>query len=238
MMSTRGEQLLRGWLIALFSVLVAALSHSFAGGPTPGWLSIVLAVAFASMLSMALAGGRGLGRGRASAERRPVAVWRTISTVLSVAGSQLVFHGLFSVLGGQPIAVASNGANLAVATGPHAGHTMTPAQIAGELTALAPAAGPSLLPSGAHHDAWMIVGHTVAGLLTIAAILHGERVLRGLQRTATVAWHRLAARPAPIVLNPHTAPARPFANTVWIPRPLDVVHASLRHRGPPLAVLA
>ena len=233
-MSTRGARLTRGLLIAAFSVLVAALSHSFAGGPTPSWLAIVLALAFAAMLSVGLAGGRGRA---AFASRSTLSPWRTVSTVLSVAGSQLVFHGLFSVLGGQPAGVDS-AASAAFTSGAHAGHNMTPAQIAAELAAVTPVAGPSLVPSGAHHDAWMIVGHAVAGLLTIAAILHGERALRGLQRSATLAWRRLVVLPAAIRVIPDAAPARSAVATVWIPRPLDVVHASLRHRGPPATVVA
>lgn len=234
MMSTRGARLMRGMLIAAFSVLVAALSHSFAGGPTPGWVSLVLALAFASMLSMGLARG---GDAVASASKSTSSLWRT---VLSVAGSQLVFHGLFSLLGGQPMTAGGSaaGATLAPSAGIHAGHNMTPAQMSAELGAIAPVAGPSILPSGVHHDAWMILAHTLAGMLTIAAILYGERALRGLHHTAAFALRRLALRPVSISVIPDAAPVRPFANTVWIPRPLDVVHASLRHRGPPLWALA
>lgn len=227
MTNSRWARFTRGWFVAAFSVFVAALSHSFAGGATPSWLAVALALAFASMLSIALSGrsrpasARGTGRAGIA------------GTVLSVAGSQLIFHGLFSLLG-TPVGAAA--ATPAAALGTHAGHQLSPAQIATQLAALSPQGG-SLLPS-AHHDAWMLLGHTIAGLLTIAAVLRGEQALRGLAGTAGLALRGLALRPIVIVPIPDVAPPRPLVNTAWIPRPLDVVHAALRHRGPPLGLLA
>lgn len=229
MTDSRWARFTRGWVVAAFSVFVAALSHSFAGGTTPSWLAIALALAFAAMLSIALSGGRArpTSAGPTSAGTGRAAL---IGTVLSVAGSQVIFHGLFSLLGTLPAQAAKTPT---AALGTHAGHQLSPAQIATQLAAIAPRGGTGL-PSGTHHDAWMLLGHTIAGLLTIAALLHGERVLRGLARTAGLALRSLAIRP--IVITPITdaAPLRPVANAVWIPRPLDVVHAALRHRGPPL----
>ncbi|AMB57539.1 hypothetical protein [Microterricola viridarii] len=223
MMSTRWARFTRGWLIAVFSVFVAALSHSFAGGVTPGWLAIVLSLAFASMLSIGLSGPRRPASGRSTA-----APWRV---VLSVAGSQLVFHGLFSLFGAQLAATQPAGA------GVHAGHHLSSADIAAQLAAATPLA-PSPL-AGAHHDVWMLFGHTIAGLLSVAAILRGEQALRGLLRTAGLALKALAARPIALSPIPDAAPARPgAAAAVWIPRPLDVVHAALRHRGPPVLARA
>lgn len=228
MTNSRWARFTRGWFVAAFSVFVAALSHSFAGGATPSWLAIALALAFASMLSIALS-----GRGR-PASARGTSRAAIVGTVFSVAGSQLIFHGLFSLLGTQPVGAASTPA---AALGTHAGHQLSPAQIAIQLAAISPQGG-SLLPSGTHHDAWMLLGHTIAGLLTIAAVLRGEQALSGLARTAGLALRGLALRPIVIVPIPDAAPPRPVANTVWIPRPLDVVHAALRHRGPPLSALA
>ncbi|HEY9423833.1 MAG TPA: hypothetical protein VIP54_03450, partial [Microterricola sp.] len=139
------------------------------------------------------------------------------------------------LLGAQP--ALGHAALPAASLGAHAGHQLSPAQIAGQLATIAPQ-GSTLLPSGAHHDAWMLLGHTIAGLLTIAALLHGEQALRGLARTAGLALRGLAVRPITIVAIPDAAYARPRAHAVWIPRPLDVVQAALRHRGPPLAATA
>ncbi|MET1020569.1 MAG: hypothetical protein ABWX62_11325, partial [Microterricola sp.] len=178
MTNSRWARFTRGWVVAAFSVFVAALSHSFAGGTTPSWLAIALALAFASMLSIALSGGRARpasarGTGRAA----------LTGTVLSVAGSQVIFHGLFSLLGTLPV---QGTAPQAAALGTHSGHQLSPAQIATQLAAIAPQ-GNTALPSGTHHDAWMLVGHTIAGLLTVAAVLYGDLALRGLARTAGLA---------------------------------------------------
>jgi hypothetical protein len=222
MTNSRWARFTRGWVVAAFSVFVAALSHSFAGGATPSWLAIALALAFASMLSIALSGGRARpasarGTGRAA----------LTGTVLSVAGSQVIFHGFFSLLGTLP---AQGTVAPAAALGTHSGHQLSPVQIATQLAAITPQGGAA---SETHHDAWMLLGHTIAGLLTIAALLHGEQALRGLARTAGLALRGLVVRPIAIVAIPDAAPARPRAHAVWIPRPLDVVQAALRHRGPP-----
>lgn len=230
MTNSRWARFTRGWVVAALSVFVAALSHSFAGGATPSWLAIALALAFASMFSIGLSGGRAPSTRRSAPGRAALA-----GTVISVAGSQLMFHGLFSLLGAQP--ALGHAALPAASLGAHAGHQLSPAQIAGQLATIAPQ-GSTLLPSGAHHDAWMLLGHTIAGLLTIAALLYGEQALRGLARTAGLALRGLAVRPITIVAIPDTAHARPRAHAVWIPRPLDVVQAALRHRGPPLAATA
>jgi hypothetical protein len=81
-MSTRWARFARGWLVAVFSTLIAAASHTIAGGP-PSTLAIVLSLAFAGMLCVGLAGKR-LSRMRLAA---------------SVVGSQLLFHQLFASLG-------------------------------------------------------------------------------------------------------------------------------------------
>jgi hypothetical protein len=226
MTNSRWARFTRGWVVAAFSVFVAALSHSFAGGTTPSWLAIALALAFASMLSIALSGGRA----RAASAQGPGRA-ALVGTGLSVAGSQLIFHGLFSLLGAQPVASA---AKPAAALGVHLGHQLSSAQIVSQLAAITPQAG-SVLPSGAHHEVWMLLGHSIAGVLTIAAVLRGEQTVRGLVRTASLVLGGLAMRPIAVVPIPDAAAPQRIVNTLWIPRPLDVVHAALRHRGPPLA---
>ena len=84
-MSTRWARFARGWLTALFSTLIAAVSHTLAGGP-PGTLAVVVSLAFAGMLCVGLTG------------KRPSAV----RLAASVGGSQLLFHQLFGSWGTRP----------------------------------------------------------------------------------------------------------------------------------------
>lgn len=91
-MSTRWARFARGWLVALVSTLIAAASHTLAGGP-PSALALVLSLAFAGMLCVGLAGKR-LSRIRLAA---------------SVVGSQVLFHQLFASLGSSGWAPAAHG---------------------------------------------------------------------------------------------------------------------------------
>lgn len=93
-MTTRWARFARGWVVAGFSTFVAALSHTLGGGHAPGWLGVVLSLAFAGVVCVGLSG-------------------RAVSGVrvgVSVVLSQLIFHGLFSVgapggaLGSAPVA--------------------------------------------------------------------------------------------------------------------------------------
>jgi hypothetical protein len=80
-MTSRSARAVRGLLTAAFSVFVAAFSHVAAGGDTPGVVGVTVALAFATMLSVALAGTT-LSLGRLTA---------------SVILSQLLLHLLFGV---------------------------------------------------------------------------------------------------------------------------------------------
>jgi uncharacterized membrane protein len=80
-MTSRTARTVRGLLTAAFAVFVAAFSHVAAGGQTPGSVGVVLALAFASLASIALA-GKTLSRARLT---------------ISVLFSQLVLHVLFGV---------------------------------------------------------------------------------------------------------------------------------------------
>ncbi|MDJ0375942.1 hypothetical protein [Cryobacterium sp. PH31-L1] len=82
-MATRWARFARGWVTAFVAVLVAALSHVAAGGHVPAPVSIALALAFASMLSIALAGKK----------------LSSTKLSLSVALSQVLLHVMFG-LGG------------------------------------------------------------------------------------------------------------------------------------------
>ena len=80
-MTTRWARFARGWIVAVVSTFVAALSHTVGGGAVPGLLAVVVSLAFAGMVSIALSG-------------RTLSTWRLTAAVLV---SQLIFHGLFSL---------------------------------------------------------------------------------------------------------------------------------------------
>ena len=92
-MSTRWARFARGWLAAVFSTLVAAVSHTLAGGPSPSAVSIVVALAFAGIACVALTGKR-------------LSLVRLASSVVL---SQVAFHSLFSTIGVSTATVASVG---------------------------------------------------------------------------------------------------------------------------------
>jgi hypothetical protein len=111
--STRWARFARGWLAALFSTLVAAVSHTLAGGTSPSAVSFVVALAFAGIACVALTGKR----------------LSIVRLVASVVLSQLAFHSLFSSIGvssgtvSAPVGAHEHGAALAqVATGGGAMH--------------------------------------------------------------------------------------------------------------------
>ena len=91
-MTTRWARFARGWLVALFSTLVAAVSHTVAGGTAPSVVSLAIALAFAGVTCIALTG-------------------KTVSLLrmsVSVLLSQVAFHTLFSTIGGSSIATETS----------------------------------------------------------------------------------------------------------------------------------
>ncbi|KFF59700.1 hypothetical protein JF66_09620 [Cryobacterium sp. MLB-32] len=92
-MSTRWARFARGWLTAFVAVLVAALSHTAAGGTTPGAISIALALAFSAMVCIPLAGKK----------------LSVLKLSASVVISQLLFHALFGLSGTSPATMTATG---------------------------------------------------------------------------------------------------------------------------------
>ncbi|TFC91110.1 hypothetical protein [Cryobacterium sp. TMT3-29-2] len=90
-MTSRWARFGRGWLTASVAVFVAALSHLAAGGNAPGWLSVGLALAFAGIASVLLA-GKSLSLPRLS---------------VSVGVSQLLLHVLFGLGGASGVTMTS-----------------------------------------------------------------------------------------------------------------------------------
>lgn len=97
-MSPRAARLLRGTLLGTVATLLAALSHSWAGGAVPAPLALVLGGMFACLV-----GTMAVGR-RTAARRMPL-----VRTAVAVAIGQLAFHLGFSLLGGGGQVLAREG---------------------------------------------------------------------------------------------------------------------------------
>ena len=180
-MATRWARVARGWIIAVFSTFVAALSHTLGGGSAPGLLAVVLSLAFAGILCIGLAG-------------RTLSLWRL---GLSVALSQLIFHGLFSL--GTP-----GGALATQSAGPYAGgagahqHQVVTGLVSS--TDAVTAVGAPVHGMFAH-DAGMWIAHATAALLTIVALRHGERAFWSLFSSAVLVIRSLWEPLAPVAVH-------------------------------------
>jgi hypothetical protein len=203
-MSTRWTRVARGTLAAGFSTFVAAFSHAAAGGSAPSIAALSLALAFSTMICVALA-GRGLSYWRIGA---------------SVAVSQVFFHTLFSLIA-TPAAQT-----VGTARGAHSGHDM-----AAMFAPSGPAASSALAITV---DVAMVAGHVFAAVATFAAIIWGERAVRGLCAAAVLRATRLSALllPAPTFAPRAIRVGR--VHRIDAPAMLAVLRASLWHRGPPL----
>lgn len=207
-MTTRWARFARGWIVAAFSTFVAALSHTVGGGAAPGLLAVVVSLAFAGIVSIALAG-------------RSLSTWRLTVAVLV---SQLIFHGLFS-FGGSGGRLSATDASI------------NHAHAAGQSVQLMPAAGSVDAMSAGDHGLMMALAHIVAAVVTVVALRFGERAFWGLFTTATVA---LTALVKVIVLTPIPNIPRsiPALSTFLPPRDLLVLLSPMRHRGPPVHLVA
>jgi hypothetical protein len=209
-MSTRWTRVARGTLAAVFSTFVAAFSHAIAGGTAPSIAALSLAIAFSTIACVALA-GRGLSYWRVGA---------------SVAVSQVFFHTLFSLIATPSTSLSP------VSSSAHAGHDMA-AMLAPATTATsgAAASGASVMTG----DIAMMAGHVLAAVITFAAIVWGERTVRSLASAALLHVARFVALvlPTPIVTPRAVRLGR--VRRIDAPAALEVLRASLWHRGPPLA---
>lgn len=223
-MATRWARVARGWIVALFSTFVAALSHTLGGGSAPGLLAVVLSLAFAGILCIGLAG-------------RTLSLWRT---GVSVALSQLIFHGLFSLgsagsvvsstVGMQSATAAGTATTAASALGTH--HHQVVASLLPASNTLGPVSAP--VHSMFAHDAAMWAAHAVAAVLTIVVLRHGERAFWSLFASAALAIRSVWAPLTPVVV-PGASYALPPVARVFVPRALAMLLSTMRHRGPPLA---
>jgi len=107
----RASRLLRGALLGAVATLLAALSHTWAGGVAPDALALALGGVFASAVGTVAVGRRG----------------SLLRTAIAVTIGQLAFHLVFSLLG--------TGASVSGVGGPHA-HHLVPSITANPLDAV------------------------------------------------------------------------------------------------------
>jgi hypothetical protein len=210
---SRGARVGRGGAIAGISVVIAAFSHVAGGGSNPGVLGVVLAMTFAVLSCIALA-GRALSVGRLT---------------LSVALSQFVFHLLFNLGADLPVGAASHGSVGMLGMVMSGGATQT-------LPSVGPGAAASVGGMDGMSDARMWLGHAVAAALTIAVLLHGERAALTLGRLAGARLARtvdvVGALPAALPVARHRV-ALVLADRRGV-RLLEVLLAARPRRGPPV----
>ena len=202
-MHTRWARFARGWIVAVFSTFVAALSHTLGGASVPGLLAVVVSLAFAGMVCVALSG-------------RTLSFWRGAASVLI---SQLIFHGLFSL--GAP--GGALGAEALTASGTHQ-HAALP----GLIGPLAPGGGADVT----HDGATMWGAHLGAAIITILVLRFGERAFWGLVESVRLGLRTLYV-PAPWVVPVAVPVRIGHEAPVSAPRDLILVLSAMRHRGPP-----
>ena len=187
-MDSRWARVARGAAAAAVATFVAAFSHWLAGGVSPSLFGVSVSLVISVMVCTMLTG-------------RTLSTWRL---ALSVALSQVLFHGLFSGLG-APVALE---------------HSMTAMD--------AP-------PPHLHAAPTMWLAHAVAALVTVAALRFGERAFWGVIGTARLLLARLL-----VVVIPRLDVPRPVVAVEgrFVPRDLDLLLSSMRHRGPPAELSA
>ena len=207
-MNTRWARFARGWIVAVFSTFVAALSHTLGGASAPGLVAVVVSLAFAGMVCIVLAG-------------RTLSFWRGTASVLI---SQVIFHGLFSL----GAAGGALGAEAIAASGTHQ-HAALPGLI--NPTAL----GSS--PAMTHDGTTMWLAHLGAAVVTILALRFAERAFWGLVDIIHLGLRGLsvpAALDTPVAVPQRIGHVAP----IIAPRDLVLLLSAMRHRGPPVFVLA
>lgn len=208
---SRQARAAKALFVAVFSTLIALVSHVLAGGSVPGLPGILVPLAFSVFVCLPLSG-------------RILSLPRL---VLSVLASQMLFHWLF-VLG------ATGPGMLVIDDAPpgHAGHqTQT-------ITMLR--TGAEMGSDMGHSDGWMWVGHGIAAVVTILLIRRGEAALVRLWQLAVMLvrtlFPRLPHPDAARVALPRLVPGFPDEGPL-VARLL--LAASISRRGPPRsAVLA
>jgi hypothetical protein len=210
-MTARVQRLARGWLVGLVATTVAAVSHSLAGGYRPGILSFGVGLIFAGMLGTAVIG------------TKP----SLLRLAGAVAGAQLAFHLLFSLLGTGTSAGSAGSVGSAGAAG-------AAADMQG-MTSMGTSPAALLTMTGHDHltDPGMWAAHAVAAALTILFLRHAELAVWGmLGRLGHVIATRLTLVLAPVRVEPST---RVLARAAVVLGPVErLLISSASRRGPPL----
>ena len=199
-MTTRWARFARGWIAAIVSLFVAACSHALAGGPLPATAGLSLCLAYSGAVCVLLA-GKTLSLTRLS---------------LSVSISQLLYHGLFSLLADAPASTFP-----LAGVGTHHGGDSMVLRFGSATSAVPPMTA----------DASMWAGHALGAVVTIAALSFGERAFWGLARLTRLCVPRILDSVLPVET---PMPARPRqANHAVVAGPGSLVFSIHRHRGPP-----
>ena len=193
---------MRGLVVACTSLLVAAAAHVTGGGQI-GEVGFVLALAFSVLVSIGLAGR--------SVSRLRIAV--------SVVLSQGAFHLLFGIGAGyRPSAIAAT-----------PGMQM-PGMSDVPISVLTPAATTAAPTESMSDSGWMWIAHGVAALITIVALVWGEKTFWQVTDRVALVLVRLISPLEPILV-----PRRQLPGVIFeINEPsARFLLAGLRHRGPP-----
>ena len=207
-MHTRWARFARGWIVAVFSTFVAALSHTLGGGSAPGLLAVVVSLAFAGMVCVALSG-------------RTLSFWRGAASVLI---SQVIFHGLFSL--GTPGGALGPEAIAASRTHQHAA-----------LPGLIDPIVLTSSGHGVHNGTAMWLAHVGAAIVTIMALRYAERAFWSLVENVRLGIRTLCV-PAQLAVPVATPQRIAHEAPVLTPRDLVLLLSVMRRRGPPVFALA
>jgi hypothetical protein len=189
---------LRGSVAASVATFVALVSHVAGGGHVPGALGVLVPLLLSVFVCVLLSG-------------RTLSLWRLS---ISVALSQLLFHGLF-ILGTTGSAAASTG------PGAHS-HSV-------ELVMSSPG-----MSHGGPDGVWMWVAHGIAAVVTITALHRGETVVAGLLGFTGYVIARIErAFSGLVIASPRPAIKRSAAWFEHRPTPLGVYASVSLQRGPP-----
>lgn len=221
-MHSRPARVARGLVAASVSTFAAALSHAAAGSQAPSLVAVALCLVVASFACIALAGHR-------------LTPWRTAAAVLV---SQAVYHALFTAIP----AVSGSAESVFGMSGAHvhgqANAAASPPSVSSSTAdaAMNMSAAGSHAHGAGHSDALMWAAHGLAALVTVAVVLHGERVFWGLFDTLRLTFLTLF-RPIAAASTPLSVSVPVVVRRILAPIAPPFL-SSVKHRGPPRGVSA
>jgi len=209
--TARQSRALRAAAASALTTLLAATAHTVAGGGAPGPAVLLIASLLSMPVALALGGRRSAG---------------VLGTSLAVGGAQAVYHAAFAVFGRSavfagPAVMSAHGMPMPGA----ASGGLGPAGVASGVAALPAAGSGSALASLV--EPCMLAMHLAAAIVTVAMLVHGERLLRAIARTI---WPRLLRRP----FRPLAVAAQAPVARVRVGLVVRQTFTTLRRRGPPV----